>query len=137
MKYAAEVRPRTQPRRARPEAGGDVCCVFVIISSRDSAALQGGSAHTTPEGLSRVRERLSDVRQRQAMLRPPSATRFAPVMKLASADPRKATALAISSGVPNRPVGMRAAKETLKSSSLSAGMPSLVIIGVSIGPGLT
>ena len=38
MKYAAEVRPRTQPRRARPGVAVDVGCVFVIVSSRDSAA---------------------------------------------------------------------------------------------------
>jgi hypothetical protein len=36
MKYAVEVRPRTQPRRALPEAGVAVAaavCVFVIVSS--------------------------------------------------------------------------------------------------------
>jgi hypothetical protein len=37
---------------------------------------------------------------------PPAATIHSPVMKLASSDTKKATTLPISSGFPNRPIGM-------------------------------
>src|SRR4029077_11020037 len=40
--------------------------------------------------------------------RPPSTARTWPVMKAASSEARNATACAISSGVPNRPSGVRA-----------------------------
>jgi hypothetical protein len=47
MKYAVEVRARTQPRRLAPAAAPGAGRVFVIASSRSDSAARGGSAWMT------------------------------------------------------------------------------------------
>src|SRR5882757_2217458 len=64
-------------------------------------------------------------------VRPPSTARFAPMTKLASSAARKAMAAAISSGRPNRPIGMAARKAWAMT-----GVPEVAAAsGVSTAPG--
>src|SRR6187397_1084650 len=55
---------------------------------------------------------------RQCAVQPPSTTRPAPVMKLASSDARKTMPLAMSSAMPSRPIGCRAS-DALRACSVS------------------
>src|SRR5271163_3566634 len=71
----------------------------------------------------------------QTWATPPSTKCSIPVMKLASSDARKATALAMSSGRPTRPSGTRS-REAAASPALSVPA-SPCNPGVSTGPGLT
>src|SRR5262249_8430038 len=90
--------------------------------------------HGSPDAL---RSRSAPVRPRggYTMVRPPETDRVWPVTKSASADARKTTAPATSSGVPSRPHGI-----AFFSASASPGFPavnSVVKSGVSDGPGQT
>ena len=68
---------------------------------------------------------------------PPSTKSSMPVMKLASSEARKETALAISSGVPMRPMGTPLMSPALSWAVSPTVCPRRSMAGVSMGPGLT
>ena len=72
----------------------------------------------------------------QSCVQPPSTGSSAPVVKVAS-NARKRTALAISSGVPQRFMGTMPFICSCILAILSLSMPILLRIGVSVGPGDT
>src|SRR5262249_14091774 len=78
-----------------------------------------------------VNDRLEAVLRRRQHVIPPSTTRICPVMKDASADARKWTALATSSMRARRPSGVRRAMRCLSSSAI------LLTMSLSKYPGAT
>ena len=100
--------------------------------------LAEANPNTFLPNLATARRRPADVRgaHRQTRVSPPSMVRFDPVMKLAAGEARKATRLATSSLVPNRPVGTLLVIAATNSVRTCSGSSSLASAGVSMGPGL-
>src|SRR5262245_16792862 len=72
---------------------------------------------------------------RQTCANPPSTNSSTPVMKLASSDARNTTALAISSGLPSRPIGTAVVSAFSRCCPVSDKPISSPNPGVSIDPG--
>src|SRR5688500_10347828 len=80
---------------------------------------------------------LGRVRPRQAMVRQPMTDRVWPVMYPAASEARKATAGAMSSGIPSRRIGTALVIDSITRSASAPASMMPWSIGVSVGPGHT